>query len=343
MEDKSYKDIDEDLKKEEIRRLTDLNQRGFFNRNIEPRKGILTDDEVLKYAGDSKLAAKIRLKRGISSFHDDKLAINWDFIVLSIVSGILLSVPFIFYGLGRYFGDLFIVYLIFFIVVPIISERRLVMWAFSWIIMIISYILFSFIEMSYINSFLNEYTLIAIGFIILLFSFFIPVYILFIKSYQDSKYEKQQNKQMEETPINDINLKPVAVPFYNVYKKMVIDLNELYDFKEKMLIELIEKYFDKNSITYDRFNTVLTMCNDVFYNHYDSVLSIIESSSDDNPKSIEEIEDKINTLKFLIKKIDDLANELMVNLTSSKELDNQELQNLTDEMDILMKSIKDYK
>jgi len=37
---------------------------------IEPKEGILTDDEILQYAPDSKVASKIRLDRGIGSFND---------------------------------------------------------------------------------------------------------------------------------------------------------------------------------------------------------------------------------------------------------------------------------
>jgi len=49
----------------------------------EPKIGILTDDEILKYAGESEIASKIRLKRGIGSFSDktklygDKLIVMW--------------------------------------------------------------------------------------------------------------------------------------------------------------------------------------------------------------------------------------------------------------------------
>ena len=37
---------------------------------IEPREGILTDDEILQYAPDSKAASKIRLDRGFSDISD---------------------------------------------------------------------------------------------------------------------------------------------------------------------------------------------------------------------------------------------------------------------------------
>ena len=37
---------------------------------IEPKEGILTDDEILRYAADSKAASKIRLERGVGSISD---------------------------------------------------------------------------------------------------------------------------------------------------------------------------------------------------------------------------------------------------------------------------------
>ena len=37
---------------------------------IEPKQGILSDEEVLKYSGDSKAAAKIRLNKGIGGISD---------------------------------------------------------------------------------------------------------------------------------------------------------------------------------------------------------------------------------------------------------------------------------
>ena len=42
---------------------------------LEPKPGILTDDEILMYAPESKKASRIRLKRGIGS-QSDKLTVN---------------------------------------------------------------------------------------------------------------------------------------------------------------------------------------------------------------------------------------------------------------------------
>lgn len=68
--------FDEDLREKEIKRLTDSLG------SEEPVKGILTDDEILKYAGESKYASEIRLKRGIGTFKDkrkvhDEIEIIW--------------------------------------------------------------------------------------------------------------------------------------------------------------------------------------------------------------------------------------------------------------------------
>ena len=52
------------LKQKEIMRLTDSLGKA------EPVKGILSDEEILEYAGDSKAAANIRLEKGDDEFSD---------------------------------------------------------------------------------------------------------------------------------------------------------------------------------------------------------------------------------------------------------------------------------
>lgn len=103
--------FDEKLREKEINRLTSplkYNYQGPFLRNVtdiegnvikpirktgnyfdksyimEPKKGILTDDEILKYAGDSKTAAEIRLKKGMNNFSDKKL-LFWDEKIVLII------------------------------------------------------------------------------------------------------------------------------------------------------------------------------------------------------------------------------------------------------------------
>lgn len=76
----TFEDIDKKLKEEEIMRLTGLGKEKsksrigrILNENRrtpEPKKGILTDDEILKYAGDTMAASKIRIKRGEGTLED---------------------------------------------------------------------------------------------------------------------------------------------------------------------------------------------------------------------------------------------------------------------------------
>ena len=75
-EDIDLDEFDKKRKMDEIRRLTN-NKHWWNKRNHEPRKGILSDDEILKYAGDSVAASEIRLKRGIGSY-SDKTNVNQD-------------------------------------------------------------------------------------------------------------------------------------------------------------------------------------------------------------------------------------------------------------------------
>ena len=86
--------FDEELREKEIKRLTSpliykesrlsrkvydiegneipVSQRYDGEYILEPKQGILTDDEILKYAYKSKVAAEIRLKRGKNDFNDKK-------------------------------------------------------------------------------------------------------------------------------------------------------------------------------------------------------------------------------------------------------------------------------
>lgn len=77
-----------------------------FKYILEPKIGILTDREILKYAGESKTASRIRLKRGIGRFsdkailHGNKILAIWLFIGFgaSLIFG---SISFI---IGLFFG-----------------------------------------------------------------------------------------------------------------------------------------------------------------------------------------------------------------------------------------------
>lgn len=119
--DKSQQSIfDEGLREKEIKRLTspliykkgkiltkvyDIEgneiQKNTYRNNeyiIEPKQGILTDDEILKYAWKSNVAAKIRLKKGIGTFEDKKVLYQHS-IFLVVFNGLLIDFYLVLFGL----------------------------------------------------------------------------------------------------------------------------------------------------------------------------------------------------------------------------------------------------
>ena len=129
--------------------------------------------------------------------------------------------------------------------------------------------------------------------------------------------------------------------FFYEYEKTARDLEELYQVKEKLVMNLIEKRFSSESMTYDRFTSAIYSSRGAFYNHLSSILSIIETSPDDNLTLRKELEAKISVLKAIVGKVDELTNELIINLSQS-EVDD-DVKNLLDDMGSLIDSVKDYK
>ena len=71
-----------------------------FKHYLEPKPGILDDDEILKYARNSKAASLIRLERGIGDFHDFYMLnqrLPWIFGLYYVVV-LCIAVPAISYG-----------------------------------------------------------------------------------------------------------------------------------------------------------------------------------------------------------------------------------------------------
>lgn len=89
----------QELKEKEIGRLSTAKC------VLEPQKGILSDDEILRYAGDSKEAARIRLKRGSNDFQD-KMKIHEETVGIMWVFGLsLFGMPL---GITGFVNDIFV-------------------------------------------------------------------------------------------------------------------------------------------------------------------------------------------------------------------------------------------
>lgn len=75
---------------------------GFRNKYVlEPKPGILSENEILMYAPESKEASKIRLSRGNGKF-SDKTSLYSELFYLFFIPLIFLWVAFFHYGYGCY-------------------------------------------------------------------------------------------------------------------------------------------------------------------------------------------------------------------------------------------------
>lgn len=115
----------------------------------------------------------------------------------------------------------------------------------------------------------------------------------------------------------------------------------VFDVKEGVVRDLIEKRFEPPQITYDKFISAIDSCHKLFYAQSDSALSIINLAVEDTPRVRDEIDSKIGAMKKIINQIEDLTNELVINISSSSESPD-EVKNLLDDMENLIESVKEY-
>lgn len=124
------------------------------------------------------------------------------------------------------------------------------------------------------------------------------------------------------------------------YVDEVDRLEQEYNIKQSRATELVNKLFDPNHMSYDKFSSAITRSNQLFANQVIIARKMLEF--DDETQIIEhEIVNKIKTLKSFIDKMGNLTDELVIQMSSNKE-DNEEIENLFDEMDDLINSVKDY-
>lgn len=259
---------------------------------IEPKEGILSADDVLKYAPESRYASRIKLQSGSGSI-SDIFGINDSIIGIFGVYYmfiICLAIPFAYWG------------------------NRMVL------------------------------------FILLILS--VLPFIYLYKATRFTKRTKIESKPIKTTPIDtksNIQDNGVAesiktyggIESLKKYEKEVKDLKILYDVKEGVVRELIEKRFAPPQITYDKFMSVIDSCHKMFYSQQESALNIINLAAEDTPRIDGELESKISNMKAIIDQIENLTNELVINI-SEEDGSVEEVKNLLEEMENLVGSVKEY-
>ena len=175
------------------------------------------------------------------------------------------------------------------------------------------------------------------------------VYVLYLKDYTSIEYKnktqvsQEENKQKRIEKEEEIELTPITnSQTLKRYESQVNDLKQLYEVKEKVAIDMIEKRFSPTEMTYEKFMSTLKSCSNLFYEQAESTLNIINFSTDNSPKVEYEIKNRIDVLKLIIEKVDELTNELVLNM-SSLDSDSDEIRYLVEDMEKLIKSVKDYK
>ena len=125
------------------------------------------------------------------------------------------------------------------------------------------------------------------------------------------------------------------------YNEKIAQLEQDYDLKQRRAQELVEKLFDHNHVTYDKFAGSITKSNNLFSTQLDITKKMADMDLNENPFVEKEIEKKLNTLQAFIDKMEDLINELIIHMSSNKE-DDSDINNLFKDMEDLIDSVKDY-
>ena len=185
-----------------------------------------------------------------------------------------------------------------------------------------------------------------IGMYLILVLVILPLlYLYYIFNFKKhTKYTvKKPVKELKkvETPVQTTVEESSGLESLKKYEKEINNLKVLFNVKEEVVRELIEKRFEPPQITYDKFISSIDNCHKLFYAQSDAALNIINLAVEDTPRVQDEIKNKIDAMKTIINQIEDLTNELVINISSSNESED-EVKNLLDDMENLIDSVKEY-
>lgn len=134
---------------------------------------------------------------------------------------------------------------------------------------------------------------------------------------------------------------PVVNVISSKYDDKIDEIEKEYGLKQERAKELVDKLFDPNHMAYNKFSSSIDRSNQLFNNQLEVTKKMVELDTDNNELVEKEIDAKIKTLETFIDKMDDLINELVINLSSNKK-DSDDINNLFNDMDDLIRSVKDY-
>ena len=138
--------------------------------------------------------------------------------------------------------------------------------------------------------------------------------------------------------ISELNI----IPQFRSYNTQINDLKRVFNQKEQSLTDLINKRFNQDELTYDRFTSVIKNCHKLFYHQADSASSIIHLAPEYSVRLDESVKGKISILEGIIEEMNNLIEEFILH-DGSDEQSEEDLNELFSNMDSLISSVKDYK
>lgn len=125
------------------------------------------------------------------------------------------------------------------------------------------------------------------------------------------------------------------------YNDALDAIDEEYEFRQQNAKELINKLFDSNHFSYNKFLSSINESNKLFNMQLDVTRKMVDVCDGKNHFVEKEIDKKIELLKTFIGKMNDSIDEMVIRL-SSNEHDIEDINNLFEDMDDLIDSVKDY-
>ena len=189
---------------------------------------------------------------------------------------------------------------------------------------------------------------IAMALIGWILSIAITIMVYFEEKRMDNGLERSP-EPIVSSPKVDASPKPVEntvdseiIPEFKPYDAEINNLKDTFDKKEANIMELINKRFENQALTLERFTSVIDNCHKLFYHNADSAKSIIEMAPEYSERLDESVKEKIGVLESINEEMNNLIEELIIH-DGDDEQDDAELKELFSNMDNLINSVKDYK
>lgn len=132
------------------------------------------------------------------------------------------------------------------------------------------------------------------------------------------------------------------IPQFIAYDNQIHELKNTFNQKEENITNLINKNFNQEELSYDRFTSVIKNCHKIFYHQADSASNIIHLAPEYTLRLDESVKGKISIMEGIIEEMNNLIEEFILH-EGNDEQSEADLDELFNNMDNLISSVKDYR